>query len=317
MTYGSGNFSGEEWIDTIVLGSGLVIQNQSIGVASSGSATGFSDIDGILGIGPANLTADTVSNTVTVPTVMDNLFSQGMIPEEILGIYYVPVSESSSGQVTFGGYDSSVVTSSVEYTTLTTTSPVSNYWGINQSITYGGNTILSSTAGIVDTGTTLIFIASGESRVPGLTGYTPETLPSDGFEKYQSATGGKLDNTTGLLTITSSQYADLKTLTFNIGGTSYDLSPNAQIWPRSLNSAIGGNSSLIYLVVSDMGTPSGSGIDFIDGYTFLYAFFVFSSSTDALFNLRVYFSERFYSVFDTTNKRIGFASTKYTNATTN
>jgi hypothetical protein len=42
-----------------------------------------------------------------------------------------------------------------------------NYWGINESITYGSTTILSETAGIVDTGTTLILIASGASLERG------------------------------------------------------------------------------------------------------------------------------------------------------
>lgn len=41
---------------------------------------------------------------------------------------------------------------------------------------------------------------------------------------------------------------------------------------------------------------SGSGLDFINGYTFL---------------------ERFYAVYDTTNKRVGFATTSNTKATTN
>lgn len=83
-------------------------------------------------------------------------------------------------------------------------------------------------------------------------------------------TGAILDSTTGLLTITSSQYADLKTLSFNIGDTTYNLIPNAQIWPRSLNSAVGGTSSSIYLVVNDIGLPDGLAFDFINGYTFLY-----------------------------------------------
>lgn len=47
VSYGSGSFSGTEFTDTVTLASGLVIQNQSIGVAST--ATGFSDVDGILG----------------------------------------------------------------------------------------------------------------------------------------------------------------------------------------------------------------------------------------------------------------------------
>ena len=106
-------------------------------------------------------------------------------------------------------------------------------------------------------------------------------VSTDAFQKYQSATGGTLDNTTGLLTISSSQYSNLKTLSFNVGGTSYDLSPNAQIWPRSLNSLIGGSSGTIYLVVGDIGSPSGSGFDFVDGYTFLYVSFAVSLSAVA------------------------------------
>ncbi|KAG9312015.1 acid protease [Chiua virens] len=277
VSYGSGSFSGEEWTDTVTLAPGLVIKSQSIGVASS--ATGFSGVDGILGVGPVALTSGTVTNTNTVPTVSDNLLSQKTIFEEVLGIYYVPASESTSaGTLTFGGVDNSVITGSVHYTSLTTASPAGSYWGIDQSITYGGKTILSATAGIVDTGTTLILIAS------------------DAFQTYQSATGGTLDSTTGLLKISSSQYSALKPLSFHIGGQTFSLSANAQIWPRSLNTAIGGTSSSIYLVVGDIGGASGSGLDFINGYTFL---------------------ERYYSIFDSTHGRIGFATTAYTKATTN
>lgn len=57
---------------------------------------------------------------------------------------------------------------------------------------------------------------------------------------------------TGLLKITSAQYSALKPLNFKIGSTTYALSPNAQIWPRSLNADIGGTSGSIYLIVSDV-----------------------------------------------------------------
>lgn len=58
---------------------------------------------------------------------------------------------------------SRALNSSLLRSPLTSTSPASEYWGIDQSITYGSETILASTAGIVDTGTTLVLIASGES----------------------------------------------------------------------------------------------------------------------------------------------------------
>jgi len=157
VSYGSGEFSGEEYLDTVTLSSDLVITKQSIGVASS--AQGFDGIDGILGVGPTDLTKGTVSNVDSVPTVTDNLYSKGTIGTEALGVYFAP--GGGAGELTFGGSDSSKTTSSVNYVPITTTSPSSNYWGIDQSITYGSSTILSATAGIVDTGTTLILIATG------------------------------------------------------------------------------------------------------------------------------------------------------------
>ena len=165
MSYGSANFSGEEWIDTVTLSPDLVILEQSIGVASS-SAGMNAGVDGILGVGPTGLTQGTVNNTDTVPTVSDNLFSQGTIPEEVLGVYFIPAAETSNnGELTFGGHDESAIVGEMNYVPLTTTSPASTFWGIDQSISYGDTTILSKTAGIVDTGTTLILIATGELRV--------------------------------------------------------------------------------------------------------------------------------------------------------
>lgn len=276
VSYGSGNFSGKEYMDTITLNS-LSISNQSIGVADE--YQGFRGVDGVLGIGPVSLTKGTVSHTDTVPTIMDNLVSQKSIHSEILGVYFVPVSEEDpTGTLTFGGWNSSLMTSDITYTPITTASPARNYWGIDQSVTYGSSTILSSAAGIVDTATVLILIAT------------------DAFDTYKTATGATLDETTGLLKITSDQYSRLKPLVFTIGGTAFTLTPNAQIWPRSMNSVIGdtsGNSDNIYLIVADIGSET---FDFVSGYTFL---------------------ERFYSIFDTTNKRVGFATTAYTESTSN
>lgn len=76
----------------------------------------------------------------------------------------------------------------------------------------------------------------------------------------------------------------------------FELTANAQTWPRSLNTAIGGRSDRIYLVVNDLGRSKGSGFDFILGYTFM---------------------ERFYTVFDTSKQRVGFAYTPFTLAQTN
>ncbi|KAG2101602.1 aspartic peptidase domain-containing protein, partial [Suillus discolor] len=269
--------SGEEYIDTVTLNSDLVIDNQSIGVASS---TSIGDgVDGLLGVGPVGLTQGTVSNTDEVATVTQNLYTQGTIGSEVLGVFFAPASsDDSSGELTFGGYDASKITGDVSYVPITSTSPASTYWGIDQSISYGDTPILDETAGIVDTGSTLILIAT------------------DAFNKYQSATGATFNEDVGLLQISSDQYDQLLSLYFTIGEVTYELTPNAQIWPRSLNTAVGGDANSIYLVIADIGSPSGSGEDFTNGYCFL---------------------QRFYSVYDTTNSQVGFATTKYTYATTN
>ena len=96
----------------------------------------------------------------------------------------------------------------------------------------GSTTILSQTAGIVDTGTTLILIASGQSIF--LVGLSMYLYCVDAFATYQSITGGVEDSTTGLLRITPDQFANLPPLDFNIGGTTFSLSANAQIWPVRL-----------------------------------------------------------------------------------
>ena len=142
-------------------------------------------------------------------------------------------------------------------------------------------------------------------------------IASDAFDSYQKATGAVLDQATGLLTVTSTQYANLKGISVAVSGVcillwvgcwqcgiisflysqvTFTLTPDAQIVPRNLNTVINGTTGSIYLIVSDIGRKSGSGLDFLLGQTFL---------------------ERFYSVYDTANSRIGLATTCFTTATTN
>ncbi|KAH9046277.1 aspartic peptidase A1 [Lactarius hengduanensis] len=259
--YGSGSFSGTEFTDTVTIGPGLVIPAQSIGVASN--STGFDGFDGILGIGPVDLTLGTLYPDIntSIPTVTDNLFSHGTITSNLVAVSFEPTTTTSvkNGELTFGGTDSTKFTGTLTFIPGTTTFPASEFWGIKESIRYGASTtILSTTAGITRS------------------------------NRYQTATGGVNDAATGLLRITSAQFNSLQSLFFTTGGRTFELTANAQIWPRALNTFIG--------VVNDIGSPSGEGFDFINGYVFL---------------------ERFYSVFDTANKRVGFATTSFTTATTN
>ncbi|KAJ7710876.1 aspartic peptidase domain-containing protein [Mycena rosella] len=195
--------------DQVTLRTGLGIQNQSIGVSSS--ATGFNDVDGILGMGPVDLTSSTVASTTSVTTVTDNLFKQGTIPVESIGISYVPTTsttDAATGELTFGSTDASKFTGDISYVPITQMSPASN-------------------------------------------------------------------------------------LFFQIGD------------PRSLNSTLGGTTNKIYLITADLGSNSGSGLDFIALLLINGRFRRFG------------FLQRFYSVFDTTNSRVSFATTGFAEATTN
>ncbi|EJC99400.1 family A1 protease [Fomitiporia mediterranea MF3/22] len=280
VQYGSGFFIGEEFSDTVTLAEGLVIENQGIGDALI--SQGFDGVDGILGIGPTDLTEGTVDGIDSVPTVTDNLFSQGIIPEKVVGVFFAPTNslEIANGELSFGQADASKITSDVVFTPITSTSPASEFFGIDQSITYGsdGTVVLPSTAGIVDTGTTLFL------------------LPTDAFNTYTTLTGATMDNNVGLLSLTPENFANLQSLFFNIGGSAFEFTPNAQLWPRALNTAIGGPANGIFLIVSDLGTNSGEGFDFVNGFAFL---------------------ERFYSIFDSTNNQVGFAATAHTMDETN
>jgi len=59
---------------------------------------------------------------------------------------------------------------------------------------------------------------------------------------------------------------------------------------------MGGSAEGIYLIVADMNSTSGEGLDFINGVTFL---------------------ERFYSVFNSADGSVGFATTPFTTSMVN
>jgi hypothetical protein len=135
VSYGSGSFSGmicvdmiccdiypyslgTEYTDTVSLGNGLTITKQSIGVAAT--STGFTGVDGIVGIGPVDLTEGTLTKetTTTIPTVTQNLYTQGIISEEVVGVSFEPTNSEAvtNGELTFGGTDATKYTGTLAYT---------------------------------------------------------------------------------------------------------------------------------------------------------------------------------------------------------
>ncbi|KAJ7267111.1 hypothetical protein C8J57DRAFT_1717551 [Mycena rebaudengoi] len=118
VTYGSGNFShwifavgrcpimfaGNESPDQASAPDGWAIPDQPTGAATR--ADGFNGVDGILGIGPTGLTRGTLSpaTTTLIPTVTDNLFRQGTITSNLIGISFQPTTqvEVVNGEISWG-----------------------------------------------------------------------------------------------------------------------------------------------------------------------------------------------------------------------
>lgn len=273
VLYGSGNFTGGEYIDTLTLdGTSFT---QSIGVATT--SAGFVDLDGILGLGPTNLTTGTLSpdSDAEIPTVPDNLFSQGYIDSRVVTI--------ANQMITFG----STPLVEVVYTAITESSPANTFWGFDASFAYGTNSLVPATAGIIDHGTTLTM------------------LDTSGYNNFLRQTGATQDPDTTLPVLPSCDGLDPIILT--LAGVNITIPVDKYRWPADQNVAIGGDSTKCYLALADVGTnfntfrqgpelqfrqtslpnTEGNGINFILGYNMLKHFGV---------------------VLDTENSRIGIGS---------
>ncbi|KAG2354540.1 aspartic peptidase domain-containing protein [Suillus spraguei] len=281
VDYGYGSFEGMAYndiINSMTVGiPQLVIQEMTFGVASA--SQGF-PYDGVLGIGPRAFIPGTLdSPDAALLSVTDYLYDQRYIRRYVVGIFFQPAIAGAvqygDGEISFGAANRGRYNNRIRYIDITTNLRSSQ-------ITYGNMDILANTAGVVNCGCTFVYIAS------------------DAFERYKTATGGIPNAATGLLQISLVQYYDLRNLNFHIGGVpGLPLIPNAQIWPRSLNNRIDGGGGLddIFLIVRRLEAPTGSGLDFINGYVFL---------------------QRYYTVFDSSGtSRVGFAHTPFTRSDIN
>jgi len=282
VTYRNSEARGEIVFDNIKIGD-MTITGQIIGNATH--TKGFNPgEDGILGIGPTELTRGTIvdQDDLDILTVTDNAEAQELIKSKVIGVYFEPATTYGevSGEVTFGGYNSDRATSELNMISFTDTEPANKYVGIDQSITYGDAHagILEPSAGIVDTGSSLVLL-------------TPSA-----YDAYRSATGATYDSDTGMLYISADDYESLESLYFHIGEETYEFTKNAQIWPRSLNYAIGGTDDRVYLIIGQSERLEQQGLGFVNGQTFL---------------------ERFFHIFNGDERVFGIATTEYTYAETN
>ncbi|KAH8108818.1 acid protease [Phellopilus nigrolimitatus] len=241
IKYCIGSFEGDLYLDTLSLGEGLEVKNQAIGVSESFF---YDAVDGILGIGPVWGSECTLyqdrrcKRNELMPTVTDNLFAQKKISASVVEIGFEPTVVETcylgimDGELAFGGVNMSKIRGEVTYTNITSKSPAANGWGIDQTVTYGDSTvIMQDGSGIIDTGSTLIYFAT------------------DAYSAYQEVAGALFDEATGLLRVTEKQYGNMKSLFFHIAGRKFELTKDAQIWPRKLYRSVEGKPNPIYFIV--------------------------------------------------------------------
>ncbi|KAG2067437.1 aspartic peptidase A1 [Suillus decipiens] len=277
VNYGYGSFRGTLFMDQLRIGD---MQRLTIPWMPFGVASTSQGIaaDGVLGVGPRS-SGEGILQNFPGP-VIQTVTERLVLRRAAVGIFFQPLvaNQVDDGEICFGGTNPSRYIIPLGYTDVTTIAPSSRYGGINQRITFGDIEILPYTAGVVDSACNFLYLAI------------------DAYERYRAATGGILNPANGLLQISLQQYNQLSDLEFHIGRSTYKLVRNAQIWPRFLNYTINGGDHDIFLIVKALHRRTGSGYDFVIGAPFL---------------------QRFYIVFDSSNSRVGFARTPYTDANTN
>ncbi|KAI0040132.1 acid protease [Auriscalpium vulgare] len=146
LKYGDGSsVTGEQYTDTVSI-AGLTATGQTLGSAKTYS-TGFESsefpADGLLGLAFESL-SDYKANPL-----FQTLIAQGKVSSETFGFKFA----SSGSELFLGGVNSALFTGS--FTTVPVTTAA--YWQTTfDKITVNGKSVVSSTAAIIDTGTTQI-----------------------------------------------------------------------------------------------------------------------------------------------------------------
>ncbi|CAO2636828.1 Cathepsin E [Lemmus lemmus] len=131
---------------------GLTVEGQQFGesVKEPGQTFVNAEFDGILGLGYPSLAAGGVT------PVFDNMMAQNLVDLPIFSVYLSSDTQGSSGsELTFGGYDPSHFSGSLNWIPVTK----QGYWQIALDGIQVGDTVMFCSEGcqaIVDTGTSLV-----------------------------------------------------------------------------------------------------------------------------------------------------------------
>jgi hypothetical protein len=223
IEYGSGPVSGYQSIDNMNMGS-LVVKNQEFAevtnAAGLGAAYKLGKFDGILGM------AFPVLSVNHVPTAFENVYSQGLV-EENLFAFYLGNSRSDKGELTLGGMNPDHYTGDITWVPL----KAATYWEIAMDDmlldgkSYGTGGEMKA---IVDTGTSIM------------------TGPSAQVKQIADALGAK-EIIEGEFFVKCDVTANME---FVIDGKTYELTPEDYLIPD-------GDMCLLGLMAMDIPEPTG------------------------------------------------------------
>ncbi|XP_030568496.1 lysosomal aspartic protease-like [Drosophila novamexicana] len=195
IQYGTGSLSGILATD-IVNVNGLSVESQTFAEATNEPGTNFNDanFDGILGMAYQSLAVDNV-----VPPFY-NMVSQGLVDQSVFSFYLARDGTSSQGgELIFGGSDSSLYSGDLTYV------PISEqgYWQFTMAgASIDGQSLCDNCQAIADTGTSLI------------------VAPANAYMQLN-----EILNVDDEGLVDCSSVSSMPVITFNIGGTNFDLEP--------------------------------------------------------------------------------------------
>ncbi|CDS13745.1 hypothetical protein LRAMOSA05919 [Lichtheimia ramosa] len=271
IRYGEGFSRGFYAEDTVTLNDAISVPHTNFAVSNINDGELTRDgADGILGIGPDPLSRFNNPDNTIVPTLVTNMFEQGVISNNSFSIYFQPINDTSlesriNGNIIFGGVDlDKVVNKQVTYFPSTSHPDYKDYWAADMdSVIVGDETVNFDSAlpALVDTGSTLIFVPK---QVVDLALSNVPDLRADYMGQYLVPCDSK----------------DLKPITFNIAGTPLELYPEEYIVPHSIAGGTVDGRPYCYTYLHE----SPPYIDIILGYGFL---------------------QQYVSVYDNQNNRVG------------
>lgn len=291
IQYGSGSMKGFASIDTLAIG-GISLPNVSFAEATDepGIAFAMTKFDGILGLGYPALSVD------DSPTVFGALYESGLLAEKLFA-FYLQRKEAGGSSVTeppdeggvlmLGGVDPQYYTGHIHYVPVIRKA----YWQFDLGqISLGSHVIAKHTTAIADTGTSLLIGPKEQVKtlIDALNLQPASGSDESGGKGDGKGGGGAGDGGLGggaageQYSVPCEKVDDLPTLSFEIGGQTFELSGKQYVLEIS-----GFGKTQCLLGISGMDVPPPAGPLWILGDVFL---------------------SKYLSVYDFGNDRVGFAT---------